>query len=219
MRLKLVPVTLPSPVADQLAACVGEALRNVERHAGTGHAEVTVTGGAGWAVVKITDRGRGFDSAATPPSRRGIRGVDHRADAGGRRPGSDCQQSRRGDDRHRELARMTAVQPAAMMSGRYQRAFTIAVIFLVAGWHLAGAGGQLLHNRAAYGSFAFQCAMWLVMALAVAAGSVLALRGSPGWRPAWAVAVVALAASTAAAAASRLARCWRSTGRGGVQAR
>jgi signal transduction histidine kinase len=73
VRLKLVPVTLPSPVADQLAACVGEALRNVERHAGTGQAEVTVTGGAGWAVVKITDRGRGFDPAATPPSRRGIR--------------------------------------------------------------------------------------------------------------------------------------------------
>jgi signal transduction histidine kinase len=73
VRLELVPVTLPSPVADQLAACVGEALRNVERHAGTGQAEVTVTGGAGWAVVKITDRGRGFDPAATPPSRRGIR--------------------------------------------------------------------------------------------------------------------------------------------------
>ena len=73
VRLKLVPVTLPSPVADQLAACVGEALRNVERHAGTGQAEVTVTGGAGWAVVKITDCGRGFDPSATPPSRRGIR--------------------------------------------------------------------------------------------------------------------------------------------------
>jgi two-component system, NarL family, sensor kinase len=73
VRLKLVPVTLPSPVADQLVACVGEALRNVERHAGTGQADVTVNGGAGWAVVKITDRGRGFDPAVTPPSRRGIR--------------------------------------------------------------------------------------------------------------------------------------------------
>jgi hypothetical protein len=41
---------------------------------------------------------------------------------------------------------MTAMQPTAMMSGRYQRAFTIAVVFLVAGWHLAGAGGQLLHQ-------------------------------------------------------------------------
>jgi signal transduction histidine kinase len=73
VRLRLVPVTLPSPVADQLVACVGEALRNIEQHAGTGQAEVTVTGGAGWAVVEITDRGRGFDPAATPPSRRGIR--------------------------------------------------------------------------------------------------------------------------------------------------
>jgi hypothetical protein len=97
---------------------------------------------------------------------------------------------------------MTAVQPAAMMSGRYQRAFTIAVVFLVAGWHLAGAGGQLLHDRPAYSSFAFQGAMWLVMALAITAGSVIVLRGAPGWRSAWAVALIALAASTAAAAAS-----------------
>ena len=97
---------------------------------------------------------------------------------------------------------MTAVQPTAMMSGRYQRAFTVAVIFLVVSWHLAGAGGQLLHNRPDYRSFAFQCAMWLVMALAIAAGSVLALRGTPSRRSAWAVAVITLAASTAAAAAS-----------------
>jgi signal transduction histidine kinase len=73
VQLKLAPVTLPSPVADHVVACVSEALRNVERHAGTGRAEVIVTGGAGWAVVEITDHGRGFDPAATPPSRRGIR--------------------------------------------------------------------------------------------------------------------------------------------------
>jgi len=97
---------------------------------------------------------------------------------------------------------MIAVQPQATMSGRYQKAFTIAVVFLVAGWHLAGAGGQLLRNRPDYGSFGFQAAMWLVMALAIAAGSVLVLRGRPGWRPAWTVAVIALVASTAAAAAS-----------------
>src|SRR5262249_45358494 len=67
---KPAPVPRPSPVADQPVACVGEALRNVERHAGTGQAEVTVTGGAGWAVVDITARGRGFAPAVTPPSRR-----------------------------------------------------------------------------------------------------------------------------------------------------
>jgi hypothetical protein len=97
---------------------------------------------------------------------------------------------------------MTAIQPTATMSGRYQRAFTIAVVFLVAFWHLAGAGGQLVHNRSDYSSFAFQVAMWLVMAVAIAAGSVLVLRGAPGWCPAWAVAVIALVASTAAAMAS-----------------
>jgi len=86
VRLKLVPATVPSPVADQLAACVGEALRNVERHAGTGQAEVSLTGGTGWAVIKITDHGRGFDPAATPPSRRGIREsiTGRMAAAGGR---------------------------------------------------------------------------------------------------------------------------------------
>jgi signal transduction histidine kinase len=34
---------------------------------------VTVTGGEGLVVVKITDRGRRFAPVATPPSRRGIR--------------------------------------------------------------------------------------------------------------------------------------------------
>jgi signal transduction histidine kinase len=73
VRLDLVPVSLPSAVVDQLVACVGEALRNVAQHAGTGQAEVTVTGDAGWAVIKVADHGRGFDPATIPPSRRGIR--------------------------------------------------------------------------------------------------------------------------------------------------
>jgi signal transduction histidine kinase len=86
VRLRLAPVTLPAPVADQLAACVGEALRNVERHAGTGQAEVRVTGGAGRAVVEVTDHGRGFDPGATPPSRRGIReSITGRMEAAGGR--------------------------------------------------------------------------------------------------------------------------------------
>jgi len=95
VRLELVPVTVPSPVADQLVSCVGEALRNVRQHAGTGRAEVSVAGGAGWAVIKITDRGRGFNPDAIPESRRGIREsiTGRMAAAGGRaaiasRPGA-----------------------------------------------------------------------------------------------------------------------------------
>ena len=73
VRLDLAPVTLPSLVADQLAACAGEALRNIARHARTSQAELTVTGDDGWAIVTISDHGRGFDPAAVPASRRGIR--------------------------------------------------------------------------------------------------------------------------------------------------
>ncbi|HSZ46144.1 MAG TPA: hypothetical protein VK823_12450 [Streptosporangiaceae bacterium] len=117
---------------------------------------------------------------------------------------------------------MTAAQPAATMSGRYQRAFTVAVVFLVVGWHIAGAGGQLLRDRSAYSSFAFQGAMWLAMALAIAAGSIMVLRGAPGWRAAWTVALIALVASTAAAAASPAGQmlalnwAWGSAGWAGV---
>ena len=73
VRLQMTTVAVPSAVADQLAASVGEALRNVERHAGTGQADVAVTGGDGWAVVRVSDCGRGFDAGAIPASRRGIR--------------------------------------------------------------------------------------------------------------------------------------------------
>jgi hypothetical protein len=97
---------------------------------------------------------------------------------------------------------MTDVQPKTVMSGRYQQAFTVAVVVLVVGWQLAGAGGQLLQYRPEYASFAFQAALWLVMSVAIAVGSVLALRGSLDGRVAWALAAVVLAASTASAAAS-----------------
>jgi len=119
---------------------------------------------------------------------------------------------------------MTGVQPTTELSGRYQRAFTVAVVVLVAGWHLAGGGGQLLHNRADYASFAFQCALWLVMAVAIAVGSVVVLRGPLDWRLAWAVALIALVASTASAAASPAGQmlavswAWGSAGWTGVLA-
>lgn len=91
------------------------------------------------------------------------------------------------------------VQPAAVLLARYGRAFDIAIVVVVAGWQVAGAGSQLLPDRALYGSFAFQCAAWLVIAAAIAAGSVRLLRGRTGPPWGWALAGVALAASTAVA--------------------
>jgi hypothetical protein len=94
----------------------------------------------------------------------------------------------------------TAAQPSAVLSARYAQSFDIAVIIVVAGWHVAGAGSELLPYRALYRSFPAQFALWLVIALAIAAGAVRLIRGRS--RPAWAyaLAAVALAATVAGAA-------------------
>ncbi len=55
--------TVPADVAASLAAAVSEALNNVLRHAGTGHAYLTATGDDGHVVVTVVDRGAGFDPA------------------------------------------------------------------------------------------------------------------------------------------------------------
>jgi two-component system NarL family sensor kinase len=73
VRLARAAATLPQPVAEDIAAGVAEALRNVARHAGVAEAEVTVAGGDGWAAVEVTDHGRGFDPGSVPAAPRGIR--------------------------------------------------------------------------------------------------------------------------------------------------
>ncbi|WP_137991009.1 sensor histidine kinase [Streptomyces vilmorinianum] len=79
---------VPPEVAAALADAVREALNNVQRHAGTGHAYVTATrdtDGRGGAVVTVVDRGPGFDPERYVPG-RGLRGSVHgrMAEVGGR---------------------------------------------------------------------------------------------------------------------------------------
>ena len=63
----------PPDVSAEMSRCVGEALRNVARHAGTGRAEVTVQDTGGALIVEVSDLGRGFDPRLVAASRRGIR--------------------------------------------------------------------------------------------------------------------------------------------------
>lgn len=79
---------VPPEVAAALGHAVREALNNVRRHAGTGHAYLTATGdpdGSGGAVVTVVDRGPGFDPARCEPG-LGLRGSVHgrMTEAGGR---------------------------------------------------------------------------------------------------------------------------------------
>ncbi|MFF5970519.1 sensor histidine kinase [Streptomyces sp. NPDC012769] len=82
---------VPPEVAAAFADATREALNNVRRHAGTGHAYVTATGGAegpdgrAGAVVTIVDRGPGFDPGSGESGfglRRSVRG--RLAEVGGR---------------------------------------------------------------------------------------------------------------------------------------
>jgi len=64
---------VPEPVAEALAGAVGEALRNVERHAGARRVSVRVRYHDRSVAVDILDDGVGFDPAGVPLTRRGIR--------------------------------------------------------------------------------------------------------------------------------------------------
>lgn len=67
---------VPPEVAAAFADAAREALNNVRRHAGTGHAYLTATGdtdGRGGAVVTVVDRGPGFDPERYVPG-LGLRG-------------------------------------------------------------------------------------------------------------------------------------------------
>lgn len=63
----------PPEVGTEISRCVGEALRNVARHAGTGRADVSVRDAGDGLVVEVSDQGRGFDPQLVAASRRGIR--------------------------------------------------------------------------------------------------------------------------------------------------
>ncbi|MEV7171626.1 ATP-binding protein [Streptomyces sp. NPDC093224] len=79
---------VPPAVAAALGDAVREALNNVRRHAGTGHAYLTATAdpdGRGGALVTVVDRGPGFDPENCTPG-LGLRGSVHArmAEVGGR---------------------------------------------------------------------------------------------------------------------------------------
>ncbi|MBT2543835.1 hypothetical protein J7E99_24830 [Streptomyces sp. ISL-44] len=79
---------VPPEVAAAFADAAREALNNVRRHAGTGHAYLTATGdpdGRGGAVVTVVDRGPGFDPERYVPG-LGLRGsvCARMAEVGGR---------------------------------------------------------------------------------------------------------------------------------------
>lgn len=67
------PLDLPYEVAEALSQGIAEALTNVARHADTRTARVTARRVGEGVAVEVRDSGRGFDPAAVPSHRRGLR--------------------------------------------------------------------------------------------------------------------------------------------------
>jgi signal transduction histidine kinase len=67
------PLSVPAAVAAALAGAVAEALANVTRHAQASTARLRVEQVGDGAQVELVDDGRGFDPAAVPAHRRGLR--------------------------------------------------------------------------------------------------------------------------------------------------
>jgi signal transduction histidine kinase len=78
------PADLPGDVVDRVAEASREALNNVLAHSGTKQAWLTATWDEGRLLVRIVDRGRGFDRDA-PPTGFGVRRsiVERMREAGG----------------------------------------------------------------------------------------------------------------------------------------
>jgi hypothetical protein len=66
------PLTVPPTPAYAIYHGVREALSNVQRHAGDPRPVLTARERDGRVVVRLSDRGRGFDPAAVPAQRRGL---------------------------------------------------------------------------------------------------------------------------------------------------
>jgi hypothetical protein len=202
----------PQVVAEAITRSVSAALANVARYAGTGEAEVLLECRDGQIVVTIRDQGYGFDAAAVPASKRGIReSIIGRMESVG---GAAEVTSRLGQGTLVRLwwPGMSAFLPAeppvtlsdsaaVIFNARYIRGLEIATVIVVAGWQVAGAGLSLLSHFSLYTSPAIEVAAWTVQAGVIGVAAVLLLRGRLGRRVAWGLVGLDTVAGIAAVAA------------------
>jgi signal transduction histidine kinase len=211
-------LAVPGVVAAAFAGAVAEALRNVTRHTAIGRVAVRAEQADGVVRVEVTDAGPGFDPAAVPAYRRGLRDsvVARMSMVGGAaainsRPGAGTRVDLRWPARPGRPAPVTGDRVAEaeaagrgaagdLVLGRYQRWFEYALVAVLGLRHVADALLPILAHRGAYRSFGAEVAGWVLLAGTGVVGSVRLLRHRTGAAWSWLLAVGVLAGSAVAAA-------------------
>ena len=225
-------VPVPAAVGAALAGATTEALTNAARHAAPArvqlHAAVEPDGAV---TVLVADDGPGFDPAAVPDSRRGVReSVVGRM----RAVQGDATVSSRPGGGTRVLLRWPGRpdggdDPAAgaglgeMIATRYRRGLDLVVILLVGVWHVGNDLLVLLANRGDYRWPVAELLSWLALAAIGAVAGIRLWQGRTGRTVTWLLAGGALAAGAVGIAAvpadlllSSADWAWGSTGWFGV---
>jgi signal transduction histidine kinase len=202
-------VPVPAAVGAALAGATTEALTNAARHAAPARVQLRAAVEPDGAVtVLVADDGPGFDPAAVPDSRRGVReSVVGRM----RAVQGDATVSSRPGGGTRVLLRWPGPDggddPAAggglgeVIATRYRRGFDLAVILLVGLWHV---GNDLLALLTGWSDYRWPVAellAWLVLAAVGATAGVRLWRGRTGRAGTWLLAGIALAAGAVGIAA------------------
>jgi signal transduction histidine kinase len=203
-------VTVPAPVGAALAGATTEALTNAARHAVPAPARLAAAIEPGGAVtVRVADDGPGFDPAAVPASRRGVReSVVGRM----RSVQGEATVSSRAGRGTEVLLRWPAGpdeaggpgEPAILgdvIATRYRRGFDLAVILLVGIWHAGNDLFAVLSGWDGYRSPVAALLSWLALAAVGAAAGVRLWRGHAGRVGTWLLAPAALAAAAVGIAA------------------
>jgi hypothetical protein len=94
------------------------------------------------------------------------------------------------------IGQTAAASHKALLAARYARSLDVAVVVIVAGWHVFGIGVPLLVDRNYPPGWAQKVA-WLTLALVIAAASLRRLRDRNGQAGDWLLAAMALATAVA----------------------
>ncbi len=208
----VVDAPVPPEVGAALAAALTEALANVARHAGPARARVHAgPAGGGGVTVEVADEGAGFDPAAVPVSRRGVREslVGRMVAVGGSAavasvPGLGTRVVLSWPDPAGTTASGGEVGSPRLgeeIAARYRHGFDLAMVWLVGAWHVGNDLVATVTNAGAYRSDGLVVAAWLTLAAVFAVGACRLLRDRTDRSGAWGLAGVALVASVAGTAA------------------